>query len=145
MLKNNQLFGYVQFEFPPAALSYYGPKLVLHTVTGQDYLLRSILQLWVTTDVEEKKNIPLTFKLSQNYPNPFNPTTSINYSLPKTSFVTLKVFDVLGKEMATLVSGEQETGEQKVRFDASSLPSGVYFYRITANQFSQTMKIILTK
>jgi len=90
------------------------------------------------------------FTLDQNYPNPFNPSTTITFSLASDSKVSLKVFDVLGQEVATLVNGQMTSGSQKVSFDASSLNSGVYFYRIDADgvdgqKFSSTKKMILTK
>ena len=85
------------------------------------------------------------FSLKQNYPNPFNPTTTINFSIPKTSFVTLKVYDVLGKEIATLVNEEKHAGNYNVKFKANGLPSGIYFYRIIAGEYSQTRKMIIMK
>jgi hypothetical protein len=90
------------------------------------------------------------FTLSQNYPNPFNPSTTINFSLAVDSKVSLKIFDVLGQEVATLINGQMAAGSQKVSFDASSLNSGVYFYRIDASgidgqKFSSVKKMILTK
>ncbi len=75
------------------------------------------------------------FILYPNYPNPFNPTTKINYSIPKQSIVTLKVFDVLGREIATLVNKEQSVGNYEVEFNASNLTSGIYLYRIQAGDF----------
>ena len=83
--------------------------------------------------------------LGQNYPNPFNPTTAISYQLSSTAPVTLKVYDVLGKEVATLAEGVQSAGVHKTRFDGSLLRSGVYFYRIQAGSFSDTKKLILIK
>jgi hypothetical protein len=90
------------------------------------------------------------FALGQNYPNPFNPSTTINFSLAVDSKVSLKIFDVLGQEVATLINGQLAAGSQKVSFDASSINSGVYFYRIDANgvdrqKFSSVKKMILTK
>ncbi len=90
------------------------------------------------------------FSLGQNYPNPFNPSTTINFSLAVDSKVSLKIFDVLGQEVATLVNGQLAAGSQKVSFNASSLNSGVYFYRIDADgidgqKFSSVKKMILTK
>ena len=89
------------------------------------------------------------FALQQNYPNPFNPTTTINYQLPENGFVTVKVFDVLGKEIATLVNENKSSGYYKVDFDASSagggLTSGVYIYTINVNGFAQSKKMLLMK
>jgi hypothetical protein len=96
--------------------------------------------------IEERgPTVPSTPVLSQNYPNPFNPTTAISYQLPTASTVTLKVYDVLGKEVATLIEGAQSAGIHTVRFDGSSLRSGVYFYRIQAGSFEETKKLVLIK
>lgn len=89
--------------------------------------------------------LPETFVLKQNYPNPFNPTTNIEFSLSGSAFVSLKVFDILGKEVATLVNEEQSAGNYKVPFDASNLPSGTYFYTMRSGNFSQTKKLIVVK
>jgi hypothetical protein len=88
---------------------------------------------------------PKEFVLYQNYPNPFNPNTLISYQLPVTSDVTLKVYDVLGNEIATLVNEEKPAGEYEVEFNASSLSSGMYLYKLQAGTFVQTKKMILTK
>ncbi len=87
----------------------------------------------------------LTFELGQNYPNPFNPTTVISYELPTNSFVTLKIYDVLGREVASLVNEHENAGIHTLTFNASGLPSGVYLYRIQAGTFSSTKKMILVK
>jgi hypothetical protein len=89
--------------------------------------------------------LPKSFGLLQNYPNPFNPTTSIEYALPRGGHVALKVYNVLGGEVATLVDGEQGAGTFKTTWDASGLPSGVYFYRLTAGEHVQTRKMVLMK
>jgi len=86
-----------------------------------------------------------TFNVFQNFPNPFNPTTTIKYQIPELSFVTIKVFDVLGSEIATLVNEEKPIGSYEVEFNATSLPSGIYFYRIQAGRFVETKKMILLK
>jgi len=90
-------------------------------------------------------NIPEKFSLSQNYPNPFNPVTKIKYTVPKNSFVTLKVFDIIGREIRTLVNEEKSPGEYIIDFDASNLPSGVYFYKIFSDKFSDVKRMILVK
>jgi hypothetical protein len=89
--------------------------------------------------------IPGKFELSQNYPNPFNPVTNINFDLPESGFVTLKVYDMLGKEVKTLVNGMQNAGYYTVSFDASQLSSGVYFYRLNANGFSSLKRLVVLK
>ncbi|MBI5214142.1 MAG: T9SS type A sorting domain-containing protein [Ignavibacteriae bacterium] len=89
--------------------------------------------------------LPNTFSLSQNYPNPFNPSTIINYQLPVDNYVTLKVFNLLGQEVATLVDGVQEAGEQSVEWDASGFPSGIYYYKLQAGSFEETRKLLLMK
>ena len=97
----------------------------------------------VSNDFEEEK--PLGFLLEQNYPNPFNPTTSIRFNLPQSSFVSLKVYNLLGNEVATLVNERLASGKKSVSFDASELSSGVYIYRLTTEGFTQTRKMTLIK
>jgi len=89
--------------------------------------------------------VPEKFNLSQNYPNPFNPTTTINYTLPKDGIVTLKIFDISGKEITTLVNDHKVSGYYSVDFNASALPSGVYFYRIQTGNNNETKKMALIK
>jgi hypothetical protein len=88
---------------------------------------------------------PGVFSLSQNYPNPFNPTTVISYQLPVASTVTLVVYDLLGREVMNLVDEKESSGSHTARFSGSGLASGVYFYRLTAGDFVQTRKLVLTK
>jgi photosystem II stability/assembly factor-like uncharacterized protein len=96
--------------------------------------------------VQEKvTGVAREYALYQNYPNPFNPATTIDYQLPKQSFVKLKLFDVLGRETATLVDEAENAGKHSVRFEALSLPSGVYFYKIETGDFVQTRRLILLK
>ena len=90
-------------------------------------------------------DVPTAFVLNQNYPNPFNPSTRISYFVPKESFVTLKVYDFLGREVTTLVNENKSTGSYEVVFDAADVPSGTYFYNLTADNFSQTKKMIVVK
>lgn len=89
--------------------------------------------------------IPKTFSLSQNYPNPFNPVTMIKFALPKASFVTLKVYDMLGREVAELVNGQKSAGQYIVDFNASSLTSGIYFYRLETNGFVDVKRMVVLK
>jgi hypothetical protein len=101
------------------------------------------------TDVESiASDVPANFKLVQNYPNPFNPATTITYSLPEKSFVTLRVFNLLGKEVTTLVSDEQPAGEYRVKFNSSEiaeLPSGIYMYVLKAGVHKEARKMIFMK
>ena len=114
----------------------------------------------VVTAVEnESDNLPTEFRLYQNYPNPFNPTTTIKYAIThplipsregkersdRGVLVTLKVYNILGKEVATLLNKKQSPGIYKVTFDASDLPSGVYIYQIRAGSFEQSRKLLLMK
>jgi hypothetical protein len=85
------------------------------------------------------------YLLEQNYPNPFNPTTSISYSLKRDGYVSLKVYDILGKEVTDLVNQNQKEGYHSVNFDASKLPSGVYIYSIKAGEFTSSRKMLLIK
>jgi len=104
-----------------------------------------MLGLQPTSAVETSSNNPDKFNLFQNYPNPFNPTTKIKFTIPQTGFTSLKVYDVLGKEITTLVNEELSAGEYEVDFDANTLTSSVYFYRLRAGEFIQTKKMILIK
>jgi hypothetical protein len=90
-------------------------------------------------------SLPTKYILSQNYPNPFNPSTTIKYEIPELSFVTLKVYDVLGNEITTLINEEKPIGNYEVEFNASSLPSGIYFYQLQAGSFIETKKMVLLK
>jgi hypothetical protein len=85
------------------------------------------------------------YALEQNYPNPFNPTTTIKYQIPISGNVSIKVYDILGKEVAKLVDGYMEIGRYEVDFDASSLASGVYIYRLNVNDFVNVKKMVLLK
>ncbi len=99
-----------------------------------------------TTDVKkDNNNIPFEFNLSQNYPNPFNPSTNIKFSIPQTSKVVLKVYDMLGREVATLVNATKDAGNYSVNFDASNLASGLYVYTISAGNFNVSKKMMLLK
>jgi hypothetical protein len=94
---------------------------------------------------DDKENLPLQFSLYQNYPNPFNPSTTISYQLPKNGFVTLKIYDVLGREVSTLVNEYKSAGNYKLNFDASNLSSGVYIYTIRSADNVLSKKMILLR
>jgi hypothetical protein len=111
-----------------------------------------IIDNWMTSSIitgnrndNNNQQTVETFQLSQNYPNPFNPSTRISYSIPKTGYVSLKVYDILGREVATLVNGYQQANQYSVNFDASKLASGIYLYKLKAGDFVQTKKMILMK
>ncbi len=96
-------------------------------------------------EIEIEVSIPIEYSLSQNFPNPFNPATTIKYQIPELSFVTIKVYDVLGSEIETLVNEENQFGIYEITWYAENLPSGVYFYRLQADSFVETKKMVLMK
>lgn len=93
----------------------------------------------------DEKDMLISTRLNQNYPNPFNPVTNIKYQIGENSFVTLKIFDVLGREVVVLVNENLKAGQYQVDWNASDYPSGVYFYRLTAGDYSQMFRMILLK
>lgn len=110
----------------------------------------SLFSIETTNYVEGSINKPQSFSLEQNYPNPFNPTTTINYQIPNSSFVTIKIYDVLGKEINTLVNGQKFRGEYSITWNGKDIlgndvPSGIYFYSIQAGEFAQIKKMVLLK
>ncbi len=125
-------------------------ELVLQASTNKLFAFthgRSVFETDIPTGVVKQNVVPAQYILSQNYPNPFNPTTIINYSVAKAGLVTIKVYDVLGKEIETLVDGEKTAGKYSVQLSAGSgqFASGVYFYRMKAGNFVDTKKFILLK
>jgi hypothetical protein len=94
---------------------------------------------------DETEEIPTSFSLEQNFPNPFNPTTTIQFSLPQSGDVSLKIYNLLGEEIKTLADEYREAGKHSVQFNANSLASGIYFYRLQAGSFIETKKMILIK
>ncbi|MGE5353683.1 MAG: T9SS type A sorting domain-containing protein, partial [Acidobacteriota bacterium] len=120
-----------------------------NTVTFQQNTLSNLVILTAaktaTAMDSQTGEVPGNYQLSQNYPNPFNPSTVINYTITKAGFVSLKVYNILGKEVATLVSGQMEAGAHSVQFNASNLPSGIYIYTIQAGEFSASKKLMLLK
>jgi hypothetical protein len=120
-------------------------------VSGSTYNFTGyrIIISWIpvsTTDAPtDGSTIVRSYSLSQNFPNPFNPSTTISYQLPTQIHVTLKVFDVLGREIATLVNSVEPPGYKSLTFDASQLPSGVYFYRLQSASYIETKKLVLLR
>ena len=100
-----------------------------------------------TTDVNQEPlfSVPATFELLQNYPNPFNPSTRIKYAISEQTRVTLKVFNVIGQQVATLVDEVQSAGNYVAKFDAVGLSTGVYFYKLDAGSFTSVKKMVLVK
>jgi len=116
------------------------------SATDYEYIINNFMNSTITGTGNEHINYAVNnFSLEQNYPNPFNPSTVISYSIPKGEFVTLKVYDVLGKEVASLVNEYQNPSIYSVTFDAGKLSSGIYFYKIKAGSFFETRKMLLIK
>ena len=132
------LVGYIDSLFP----GYFNFKVEIMS-DGWTYWTDSIKT--IVTGVDDKFLTPLTFNLEQNYPNPFNPSTMIKFVIPKSSFVNLTVYDVLGRQVETLINEVKHPGDYEIEFDASELSSGIYFYRIQASDFTETKKMILLK
>ena len=129
--------------FMPSAIAAHGNFLWVGEGKFSSRLLR--FSYGTTTGVVSEQLAVSRYQLAQNYPNPFNPNTTIRFSLPQRELVTLRVFDALGKEIGTLVNGALEAGEHQVVFDATGLPSGVYFYQIKTPAFAQTRKAVLLR
>ena len=122
-----------------------GPSVGVPPHVGSFFILDDIALTGSAAVEPGPETVPLTTSLEQNYPNPFNPTTTIRYQLAGASVVTLKVFNVLGREVATLVQGMNQAGPHTAVWDARTQPSGVYYCRLEAGAFSETRKLILTK
>jgi hypothetical protein len=116
-------------------------------IDDYDFLQRVLVQFGLIPPnyAENEFNLVVGFELLQNYPNPFNPTTTIKFQIPEISFVTIKVYDVLGNEIETLVNEERTAGSYEVEFNKIVLPSGIYFYRLQAASFVETKKMVLIK
>jgi PKD repeat protein len=122
----------------------YEVSLIATNSFGSDTLINSCyIEVEQTTYAEDEIDLFDEFKLFQNYPNPFNPKTTISWQQPIESKVTIKIFDVLGKEIKTILDEEMNSGSNQIDFDGDWLPSGVYFYQITAGNFSQIRKMLL--
>jgi hypothetical protein len=107
----------------------------------------AFLEKYVLTPVAvtDERELPIEYVLAQNYPNPFNPSTTIEFALPNAGYVTLTVHNVLGQEVAKLIAGDHAAGNFNATWDASEMPSGVYFYRLTAGEYIQTKRAVLMK
>ena len=123
----------------------YDVSLITTNLIGSDTLIKNCYIKVEQASYVDNSFSPEDFYLFQNYPNPFNPTTTLSYVIGHSSFVSLKVYDVLGNEVATLVNEEKQTGSYDVQFIAAGLTSGIYFYKLTADNFVQTRKMILLK
>ncbi|MFC2084468.1 T9SS type A sorting domain-containing protein [Bacteroidota bacterium] len=120
---------------------------VLGGFTRENQLVPEVEKLMNATDIEshEDSAIPESFELLQNYPNPFNPITKIKYNIKNTSNVTLKVFDIIGNEVVTLVDGIKQPGTHEESFDGRNLASGIYLYKLISGEYKQTKKMLLLK
>ncbi len=116
---------------------YYSTKIIDDTIYSAEFTYNPMS----VNNFTKVKN----FILYQNYPNPFNPKTTILYSIPKESLVTIKVYDVLGREIETLVNERKPRGNYSIDFNSSKLPSGIYFYRLTAGSYTSTKKMVILK
>ena len=128
---------------PVHALQVYGRNLFAGTENGGVW--RRPLSEMITSVENRSADMPMHFSLDQNYPNPFNPTTMIRFSLPHPEFVSLKLYDILGQEIATLISRNLQAGTHAASWNAGRYPSGVYFYSLQASSFSQTRKLLLLR
>ncbi len=134
---NINIFSYYHIQFINKSCGWaYSRSKGIHTKVGGDPL---------TAINPISLEIPKHFKLEQNYPNPFNPTTIINYQLTFNSFVTLRIFDLQGKEISTIVNKKQLAGSHSVEFNATNLSSGIYFYTLQTENFKETKKMLLVK
>jgi len=112
---------------------------------GNHFWSDSLIIDLIPLSIKRDQMLPVIFSLSQNYPNPFNPSTNIEFTLPKSEFVTLKIFNILGEEISTLVNDKLQAGNHTYQYDGSSLASGIYLYRIEAGEYQQVRKMILIK
>jgi hypothetical protein len=107
---------------------------------------RPLSEMITSTSVgQASSQLPKIYNLRQNYPNPFNPSTTISFSLPSKSFVTLKVFDIMSREVTTLINKELSAGNYLQKWNAVNISSGIYFYRLQAGAFTETKKLVLLK
>jgi len=146
---NGNILGTATGTGAPQSVSISGAQTTGQTVkvvvTKQNYYRYEGSVAVGVMGVGNNLNVPKEYSLSQNYPNPFNPVTKIEYALPKNGLVTIKVYDILSREISTLVSEVKPAGYYSVDFDASKLTSGVYFYKLESGSFSNIKRMILIK
>jgi hypothetical protein len=135
----------LQLRALAANSTYYWRVSGVNLYGASDYSASGFVTGDLISGIEADKGVPTSFGLSQNYPNPFNPTTSFEFQVSSLTFVSLKVLDVLGRDVATLVNEERQPGTYSVRWDASGYPSGVYFCRLQAGSVVETKKMVLAK
>ena len=142
--QNGKYVGHYSYLIVDSSVSQAGTRMRDSIYRGFDF---TITPLNKPTSVQEEPvgGLPLSFRLDQNYPNPFNPSTTIRYGLPHASPVTLKVYDMLGRQVSVLVNERRDAGVHEVKFDGSNLASGVYFYRMQAGSFVETRKLVLLR
>ncbi|MCC6866523.1 MAG: endonuclease [Ignavibacteria bacterium] len=139
-------FGYIKVKFTPNAnnTAYNGELNVINSDSTIKIALNGLCGV-VNGITPVSEEIPTSFKLKQNYPNPFNPSTNIEFAIPQSSFIKLSVYDVVGREVSVLVNENLKPGIYKTDWNAENYPSGIYFYRLFTNDFSQTKRMILLK
>ena len=125
--------------------SYLSPNGILYAVTLLDSYIFKNASIFTTGINTVSENVPVATRLRQNYPNPFNPVTNIKFDIAHTGFVKIVVYDVMGREVKTLVNERLHPGTYETTFDASSLTSGIYFYRLVSDEIQITKKCILLK
>ena len=118
--------------------------MILEQYGGPDALVNETIGI-KTSIHNTKKTKPLGYSLAQNYPNPFNPSTIITFTVPKSEFITIVVYNSLGQRIKDVLNEVKSTGTYQIEFDGADLPSGTYFYKITAGEFSQVRKMVLLK
>ena len=136
---------FTNYSIVPSGTNNYFVDLKLRLQDTLTFEMDNIGTFTTITSVSDESGIPRGYYLEQNYPNPFNPSTVIRYSLPVTSYITLKVYSLLGQQVATLVNEEMKPGSHEVTWDASGMASGVYLYRLTAANFVETKKLVLMR
>ncbi len=135
----------VEVRFVPQLIGVYpDPLIIISNDSDEEEVMVELFGTAVELAVDDRF-IPTKFSLSQNYPNPFNPVTTILYQLPKSEFVNISIYNVVGQLVETLVNGHKDTGFHSVIWNANDIGSGLYFYRIEAGEYTETKKCIILK